>query len=116
MQTAQWTALDAGIGAGVDSYYEYLAKGASAFQNTELMAMFLGVYRALVIVGFFTSIFAESFESIQKHINRDDWFFWVSSLTAHITMAMFQSLEAFWPGVLVRIDFLDVQTHTWNGR
>ncbi|XP_055333438.1 ER degradation-enhancing alpha-mannosidase-like protein 2 [Paramacrobiotus metropolitanus] len=83
VQTGHWTALDAGIGAGVDSYYEYLAKGASAFQNTELMAMFV-----------------ESAETIHKHLNRDDWYFWVSSFTAHITMAMFQSLEAFWPGVM----------------
>ena len=35
-----WHALDAGIGAGVDSYFEYLVKGALAFEMPELMKMF----------------------------------------------------------------------------
>ena len=35
-----WHALDAGIGAGVDSYFEYLVKGALAFEMPELMNMF----------------------------------------------------------------------------
>ncbi|OQV19330.1 ER degradation-enhancing alpha-mannosidase-like protein 2 [Hypsibius exemplaris] len=83
VQTGEWKALDAGIGAGVDSYYEYLAKGASAFQNTELLSMLI-----------------ESVTAIFKHVNHDDWYFWVSSSAGHITMAIFQSLEAFWPGVL----------------
>ena len=42
VQTGEWKAIDAGIGAGIDSYYEYLLKGAAAFQNTELMSSFLG--------------------------------------------------------------------------
>lgn len=28
VQTGRWTAQDAGIGGGVDSYYEYLVKGS----------------------------------------------------------------------------------------
>ena len=36
----KWTATDAGIGAGVDSYYEYLVKGATLLQRPELMTMF----------------------------------------------------------------------------
>uniref|UniRef100_A0A8C2UHS3 alpha-1,2-Mannosidase n=1 Tax=Coturnix japonica TaxID=93934 RepID=A0A8C2UHS3_COTJA len=40
--TAKWVAQDAGIGAGVDSYFEYLVKGAILLQDKELMAMFLG--------------------------------------------------------------------------
>ena len=35
-----WHALDAGIGAGVDSYFEYLVKGALMFEMPELMKMF----------------------------------------------------------------------------
>lgn len=42
MVTAKWVAQDAGIGAGVDSYFEYLVKGAILLQDKELMAMFLG--------------------------------------------------------------------------
>lgn len=42
MITAKWVAQDAGIGAGVDSYFEYLVKGAILLQDKELMSMFLG--------------------------------------------------------------------------
>ncbi len=38
--TGKWTATDAGIGAGVDSYYEYLVKGAILLQRPELIRMF----------------------------------------------------------------------------
>lgn len=42
VQTGTWTATDAGIGAGVDSYFEYLAKGALLFQRPLLMHQFNG--------------------------------------------------------------------------
>lgn len=38
-------AQDAGIGAGVDSYFEYLVKGAILLQDEELLGMFLGKNR-----------------------------------------------------------------------
>ena len=47
--TGKWTALDAGIGGGVDSYFEYLVKGAIMFQNTELLQMFNGRYALSII-------------------------------------------------------------------
>jgi len=40
--TGKWTAVDAGIGAGVDSYFEYLVKGSILFQNADLKLMFNG--------------------------------------------------------------------------
>lgn len=42
-----WTATDAGIGAGVDSYFEYLAKSAILFQRPELMRQFNGEFDML---------------------------------------------------------------------
>jgi hypothetical protein len=38
-----YTATDAGIGAGVDSYFEYLVKGALLFQRPNLMKQFYGM-------------------------------------------------------------------------
>lgn len=38
----KWVAQDAGIGAGVDSYFEYLVKGAIMLQDEELLDMFMG--------------------------------------------------------------------------
>lgn len=43
VQTGDWTAADSGIGAGVDSYFEYLVKGAILLQKPELMQQFKGM-------------------------------------------------------------------------
>ncbi|CAN7937452.1 unnamed protein product [Ixodes hexagonus] len=90
VQTGRWTAVDAGIGAGVDSYFEYLVKGAIMLQMPELVRMFKAYKGA-----------------IGKHMRRDDWFFWVSMSTGQVTMPVFQSLEAFWPGLLTLTGDLD---------
>lgn len=36
-------------------------------------------------------------------MRHDDWHFWVNMDKASISMPVFQSLEAFWPGLLVRL-------------
>jgi len=43
VSTGKWKAPDAGIGAGVDSYFEYLVKGAVLFQIPQLMTQFHGI-------------------------------------------------------------------------
>lgn len=83
VQTGKWTATDSGIGAGVDSYYEYLVKGAILLQRPELMKMFRVGQQA-----------------IEQYVKQDDWFFWVSMNQGTVSMPVFQSLEAFWPGTL----------------
>ena len=40
--SGKWTANDAGVGAGVDSFYEYLVKGAILLDMPVLMDMFRG--------------------------------------------------------------------------
>lgn len=42
ISSQKWVAQDAGIGAGVDSYFEYLVKGAVMLQDEELLNMFHG--------------------------------------------------------------------------
>uniref|UniRef100_A0A1A9WGD0 alpha-1,2-Mannosidase n=1 Tax=Glossina brevipalpis TaxID=37001 RepID=A0A1A9WGD0_9MUSC len=37
VQTGRWTAVDSGIGTGVDSFFEYLVKGAVLLQRSELL-------------------------------------------------------------------------------
>ena len=41
--SGKWTAQDAGIGAGVDSYFEYLLKGGILFGLPKLVDMFKGI-------------------------------------------------------------------------
>ncbi|KAK0412870.1 hypothetical protein QR680_006458 [Steinernema hermaphroditum] len=86
VKTGAWTATDAGIGAGVDSYFEYLAKGALLFQRPLLMRQF-----------------NEYEKAINKHVRKDDWFMWVSMTKGQVSLPVFQSLEAFWPGVLTLV-------------
>ncbi|XP_057335354.1 ER degradation-enhancing alpha-mannosidase-like protein 2 [Microplitis mediator] len=81
--TGQWTARDSGIGAGVDSYFEYLAKGTLLLQNP-----------------FLSEIFHDYKAAIEKYIRREDWHLWVSMTEGHVTLPVFQSLDAYWPGVL----------------
>lgn len=83
VQSGRWTAHDAGIGAGVDSYYEYLVKGSIMLNKPELMKMF-----------------NEGRVGIEKYLKRDDWHIWASMNKGHVTLPVFQSLEAYWPGVL----------------
>ncbi|XP_025831739.1 ER degradation-enhancing alpha-mannosidase-like protein 2 isoform X3 [Agrilus planipennis] len=84
--TGRWIGLDAGIGAGVDSYFEYLVKGAILLQKPELM-----------------KIFKEARVAIDKYLKKDDWYLWVSMNKGQITIPVFQSLDAFWPGLLSMI-------------
>lgn len=81
--TGHWTAQDSGIGAGVDSYFEYLAKGTLLFQDPLL-----------------ATIFHEHKAAIEKYIRREDWHLWVSMTKGQVTLPVFQSLDAYWPGVL----------------
>lgn len=57
VQTGVYTATDSGIGAGVDSYFEYLVKGSLLFQRPNLMKQFYDLE-----------------EAINKHVRKEDWF------------------------------------------
>nr|XP_026491184.1 ER degradation-enhancing alpha-mannosidase-like protein 2 [Vanessa tameamea] len=83
VMTGRWTAQDAGIGGGVDSYFEYLVKGAILLERPELMSMF-----------------NEARTVIDKYLKKDDWYVWATMLKGHVTLPVFQSLESYWPGLL----------------
>lgn len=90
VQDGKWTATESGIGGGVDSYFEYLVKGAMLLQMPHLMR-----------------IFYDNYEVINKYIRKEDWYVWVQMSSGTPTMPIFQSLEAFWPGVLTLIGEID---------
>lgn len=85
--TGLWTAIESSIGAGVDSFFEYLVKGSMLLHNPRLMQLFY-VY----------------FDPINRFMSRDDWFFVVHKDSGLVTLPVFQSLESFWPGLLVISD------------
>ncbi|KAK1157784.1 ER degradation-enhancing alpha-mannosidase-like protein 2 [Acipenser oxyrinchus oxyrinchus] len=94
--SSKWVAQDAGIGAGVDSYFEYLVKGAILLQDEELHSMFL-----------------EYDKAIRNYTKYDDWYFWVQMHKGTVSMPVFQSLEAFWPGLQSLIGDLDSAMKTF---
>ncbi|KAM9429256.1 ER degradation-enhancing alpha-mannosidase-like protein 2 isoform 1-T1 [Salvelinus alpinus] len=93
----KWVAQDAGIGAGVDSYFEYLVKGSIMLQDEELLSMFL-----------------EYDKAIKNYTKFDDWYLWVQMHKGTVSMPVFQSLEAFWPGLQSLIGELDSALRTFH--
>jgi mannosidase alpha-like ER degradation enhancer 2 len=91
ISSGAWVGQDAGIGAGVDSYYEYLVKGSIMLNRPELMHMF-----------------NEGRKAIDKFLKRDDWFIWASMNKGTLSLPVFQSLEAFFPGVLSLLGDINV--------
>ncbi|XP_077994104.1 ER degradation-enhancing alpha-mannosidase-like protein 2 [Glandiceps talaboti] len=88
--SGQWVALDAGIGAGVDSYFEYLVKGSMLLHNPRLLDMF-----------------TEYETVLKKYLRHDDWYMWVNMKKGHVTMPIFQSLDAYWPGIQSLLGHID---------
>lgn len=110
----KWVAQDAGIGAGVDSYFEYLVKGAIMLQDEELLDMFLGEDRCTLLhhLHFMhlisRPVLSEYDRAIQNYTRFDDWYLWVQMHKGTVSMPVFQSLEAFWPGL--QVDTLNTST------
>ncbi|KAL3842525.1 hypothetical protein ACJMK2_020529 [Sinanodonta woodiana] len=90
INTGKWTALDAGIGGGVDSYFEYLVKGSVLFQYPELLQMFRTYETA-----------------VEKYLKRDDWYMWAHMSKGSITLPVFTSLDAYYPGIQALLGDID---------
>lgn len=81
--TGDWTHSDSGVGAGIDSYYEYMYKGAVMFGDMEYLDMF-----------------HKSVNAVQQHVYRDPYYLEVGMANGVVTWPVANSLAAFWPGVL----------------
>lgn len=44
--------------------------------------------------------FKEARSAVEEYLRHDDWHLWATMTKGYVTMAVFQSLEAYWPGVL----------------
>ena len=67
VMSGKWTAQDSGIGAGVDSYFEYLLKGGILFGIPRLVDMFKGKDIFLGVISFLQSL-VQSIASIQLQV------------------------------------------------
>jgi hypothetical protein len=82
IRSGQWTHRDAGIGTSIDSFYEYLFKASRLLSDAEYGHMFEQAYR-----------------SVEKHLYRDPWYVEVNMDSAVVVWPLFNSLQAFWPGL-----------------
>nr|GEV67177.1 alpha-mannosidase I MNS5 [Tanacetum cinerariifolium] len=82
--TGEWIEYSSGIGAGVDSFYEYLIKAHILFGNEEFWRMFQSAYLA-----------------VQKYFRYGPWYHEADMRTGRATYWQLTSLQAFWPGLQV---------------
>ncbi|KAL5782750.1 hypothetical protein ACOSP7_007779 [Xanthoceras sorbifolium] len=95
--TGEWTQKDAGIGTSIDSFYEYLLKAYLLFGDEEYLY-----------------IFQESYAAAMHYLFNDPWYVEVNMDSAAIVWPLFNSLQAFWPGLQVLAGDIDpaIRTHT----
>ena len=78
-----WTHKEAGIGSGIDSFYEYLLKAHLLFGDGEWLYTFWKAY-----------------EAVEAHLRRDDaWYVETNMDSGLVVFPIFQSLMGFWPGL-----------------
>ncbi|GMH19975.1 hypothetical protein Nepgr_021816 [Nepenthes gracilis] len=94
--TGEWTQKDAGIGTSIDSFYEYLLKAYLLFGDEEYLF-----------------IFQQAYEAAMRYLFTDPWFVEVNMDSAAIVWPLFNSLQAFWPGLQVLFGDVDpaIRTH-----
>ncbi|XP_006403205.2 alpha-mannosidase I MNS4 [Eutrema salsugineum] len=95
--TGEWTQKDAGIGTSIDSFYEYLLKAYILFGDEEYLY-----------------IFQEAYGSAMQYLHKDPWYVEVNMDSGAIVWPVFNSLQAFWPGLQVLAGDVDpaIRTHT----
>lgn len=57
--------------------------------------------------------FAEYNKAIRNYTRFDDWYLWVQMYKGTVSMPVFQSLEAYWPGLQVGM-IREVAIFLWN--
>ncbi|KAI3978755.1 hypothetical protein MKX01_015930 [Papaver californicum] len=94
--TGERTQKDAGIGTSIDSFYEYLLKAYILFGDEEYLFMFQEAYRAAM-----------------HYLYDDPWYVEVNMNSAQLVWPLFNSLQAFWPGLQVLAGDIDpaIRTH-----
>ncbi|XP_010913489.1 alpha-mannosidase I MNS5 isoform X2 [Elaeis guineensis] len=84
--TGEWIECSSGIGAGVDSFYEYLIKAYILFGSDEYWDIFHSAYLA-----------------VQKYFRHGPWYHEADMRTGRATYWQLTSLQAFWPGLQILV-------------
>ncbi|XP_050225349.1 alpha-mannosidase I MNS5 [Mercurialis annua] len=86
VRTGEWIEYSSGIGAGVDSFYEYLYKAHILFGKEDFWRMFHYAYLG-----------------VQKYFKHGPWYHEADMRTGTATYWQLTSLQAFWPGLQVLV-------------
>lgn len=114
----------AGIGAGSDSFYEYLLKPYLLFGESDYYVKFVNV-RQSDLVGWamaLSFIFLtlshlttamQTYDSVMRYMKGDHWYFGVDYSSGAQRNNHIDSLSAFWPGIQVLVGDLSnaVESH-----
>eukprot|EP00850_Spirogloea_muscicola_P003129 SM000012S25391 [mRNA] locus=s12:818709:824031:+ [translate_table: standard] len=80
--SGDWTHQDAGIGTSIDSFYEYLIKAHMLLGDDEYL-----------------HIFKQAYGAVMDHLYHDPWYLEVNMNNGMVVWPLFNSLQAFWPGL-----------------
>lgn len=95
VHNAQWLRVESGVGAGIDSYYEYCLKSYILFGDSEYLRRF-GLH----------------YDAIKRYITNGPILVDVSMNAPHkMTKSFMDSLLAFWPGLQVLYGDIDTAIH-----
>ena len=97
VKTGRWINRSGGIGAGCDSFFEYLVKAHVAFGDAEAL-----------------DIFGDAYVAVMRWYHDDGWYHEAHLDSGAPTHMQATSLQAFWPGVQVMLGDLDSAKHTWS--
>lgn len=84
----EWVRRHSGIGAGIDSYYEYLLKAYLSFGDEEYLDMFADVYSSI-----------QAYSALSEGVNGMVWPVDVHMTSGRIMHPFVSALGAFWPGL-----------------
>lgn len=95
IQTGQWTQKESGIGGLIDSFYEYMLKGALLTQDMEYL-----------------HIFNQAYAAATSSLKLGPWYVDVNMDNGGVVWPVFSSLQCFWPGMQALIGDLDAGAET----
>ena len=95
--TSRWLNGNAGIGAGVDSYFEYMYKAHVLLGNSRYWHMFNTSYVAAL-----------------THLKHGSWYIEADMHTGQPQHLQFQSLHSFWPGLQSLLGHVELAADTFT--
>lgn len=83
-----WIRRQSGIGAGIDSYYEYLLKAYLSFGDEDYLNMYIEMYSS-----------AHAYAGLSREMNGVTWLVDVHMTSGRVVNSYSSALAAFWPGL-----------------